>query len=412
MKALCVLRSAATPEAGFFPWVSPAWQHDLVAALRGEYRDDNPYEMALRRGLNPVLIRGLNPGAGSNGTLDAAHFVRARALLRRRDAVARLASPEADFWRLDRYFSPEATSTSLGVAAEIRRFRADLFRWLRDSNRDDDECLLIADALLHLREHVPVPEVSCNSFLFRWRTRHPFSYQQFTLGELHQVLSFLDRNPDSVVASAESVRRSRTPARRRSLVRTGQDCGVETRHFQVDLHDHRTASGSVFRVPAHTIGQDLRPDIAAADKPKRLSAIVKEYEEATGRTVIVAVNGGYFLDTRTVPRDHPEWLGKPVGFLKCDDQIISGPFYTDRPVLCFDHEHHIALRFVSKGLCSPENAPLGEAYTWSDDEDEYLGVRSAIEAGPLLIRAGRPDLDLGTRRVGQRLRPGHSSGTG
>ena len=59
-----------------------------------------------------------------------------------------------------------------------------------------------------------------------------------------------------------------------------------------------------------------------------------------------------------MPKRHPEWLGKPVGLLKYDNEFLAGPFYKNRPILCRDNGCRFTLRFVSQGLCSPENAPL------------------------------------------------------
>lgn len=397
-QALRVLLGANTPEVIFFPWSSPVWQHSLAPSIPGEFGFD-PHEMAVRRGLNPSLIRGLAQVDRPSAELNASHFSRARAILNHREKVAPIRNFGAHLWRLDRYFNPDATGSSLGVAIETRRFRASLFEWLRDSNHDDDENLLTVDALLHLREQTPCTAVSCNSFIFRWRTRNPFSYQYLTLGELHQVLSLLGRKQENSFVGYMSDRSK--PSIGSGIFAFGaRKSPIVTHQFQFDLHDNHIVSGLISRVPAHTIGEGLYPDIVRTDYPKPLSAIVEDYEKATSKRVIVAINGGYFLDTRTVPRDHPDWLGMPVGLLKCNDQVISGPFYTNRPVFCLDHENKIALRFISKGICTQENASLAEAYKWSDLSDEYMGFRAAIEAGPLLIKAGSPDLDLDREQWG------------
>jgi len=398
-QAICMLQSAHAAEAAFFPWPSPVWQHGLVSGDHERLPFDS-YEMALRRGLNPVLVGGLAGTTVSSATLNSSHFARARDLLRHGEAVARVSGSDANIWRLDRYYSLEATETTLGVAIDARRFRDCLFQWLCASNRDKDEHFLVVDALLHLRDRVPCRAVSCNSYQFRWRTRNPFLYQRLTLGELHQVLSFLDQEEDRLLVGYPAGRSQPGPSRSWMFIPGTAKNPVEVHRFQAGLDDGQIASGTLFRVPGDAIGRAVVPNIVAAQVPMRLSAIVSDYEKTSGARVLVAVNGGYFLDARTVPRNHPEWLGKPVGFLKCDNTVISGPFYTNRPLVCLDGNGTLTLRFVSQGLCSPENAPLDEAYRWSDDPGMYWEFRAAVEAGPLLINHGRKALCLDRERWG------------
>lgn len=397
-QALRVLQSSNTEEALFFPWSSPVWQHGLSSSENGGVEFD-PYEMALCRGLNPLLIRGFTKDDCHRPQMNASHFYCARTAFSNSKKVAPISSAGTAKWRLDRYFTPEATGSTLGVAFETRRFRANLFKWMANTNCNSEQNLLIADALLHLRNNNICTAVSCNSFLFRWRTRNPFLYQYLNLGELHQVLSLLCMKKEKSFDRSLH-ERSKKSAIAEKIIPTEGKHSIQINQFEVDMGDNQIASGMIFKIKAITIGQGVYPDVVMSDTLKPLSAIVEDYEKATGTRVIVAINGGYFLDTRTVPKDHPSWLGMPVGLLKCNEKVISGPFYKNRPVFCLDDENRISLRFISNGICTQDRAPLADAYKWSDVNDEYVGFRAAIEAGPLLIKGGTLDLDLDREQWG------------
>jgi exopolysaccharide biosynthesis protein len=387
-QAIMALHQAEKPEARFVPWGSPAWSHNIRQEQYNILGFD-PHAMFLSRGLNPVMIRGMTGCGQACNKLNASHFLHARNLIKNYKNT----QPHDSYWKLDRYFSFDAINSSLGVVLETSRFRYNLFRWMRDSGYNTDEQFLAADALLHMREPIPFPAVSCNSFAFRWRTRNPFTYQKYTLGELYQILTLIGSKEKQCKTSivSNSPREITKPAI--LTTRLKNRMLVETKLFQVCLMDGRIASGTIFKLPSES-GAFVYPDIYKAAELRPLTSIIKEYECKTNKKVLVAINGGYFLDNRTVQGDRKRRLGMPIGLLKYNGNISSGPFYSNRPVLCIDYNNKISIRSVTRGIMSQETGALDQAYMWHDEDEEYLGYQAALEAGPFLIKKGEIAIDL------------------
>ncbi|MDR2738711.1 MAG: phosphodiester glycosidase family protein [Treponema sp.] len=387
-RAIKALYQAEKPEAWFVPWGSPAWTHN-VKQEQCDVLGFDPYDTVLKRGLNPALIRRSTNDIQACNKLNASHFLYARNLLKKFRSIRSY----DDYWKLDRYFGFDAISSSLGVVLETGRFRYNLFRWMHDSGYNTDEQFLIADALLHLREPTLFSAVSCNSFMFRWRTRNPFTYQKYTLGELYQILTLIGSKENQCRTSLLS-NFPRWETRSAVVITNLKNrTVVETKLFQVSLNDGRIASGTIFKLPAKSSGL-IYPDIYKAAELSPLTSIVKEYEYKTTKKILVAINGGYFIDNRTVQRDLKKRLGMPVGLLKYNENIFSGPFYSNRPVLCIDYDNNIFIQSVARGVMSQETGTLDQVYGWRDENEEYLDYRAVLEAGPFLIKKGEISIDL------------------
>jgi exopolysaccharide biosynthesis protein len=387
-RAVKVLHQSEKPEAWFVPWGSPVWSHNIRHEKYNILGFD-PYAMSLNRGLNPAMIHGMTNCGQVCNKLNASHFLHARNLIKN----YRNTESYNNCWKLDRYFSFDAINSSLGVVLETSRFRYNLFGWMRDSGYKTDEQFLVADALLHMREQTLFPAVSCNSFVFRWRTRNPFTYQKYSLGELYRILTLIG----SKDKHCKTFPLSNFPRPKNDsailITRSKNIIIVKTKAFRVILRDGRIASGTIFRLPAKS-GRFVYPDIYKAGELRPLTSIIKEYERETNKKVFAAINGGYFLDNRTVQRDPQKRLGMPVGLLKYNGNILSGPFYSTRPLLCIDYDNNISIHSVTGGIMSQGAGTLDQAYMWRDDEKKYSGYRAVLEAGPFLIKKGEISIDL------------------
>jgi hypothetical protein len=387
-QAIKALHQTEKPETWFVPWCSPAWYHNIKHEQYNVLGFD-PHAMSLNRGLNPVMIRGMAGCGQACNKLNASHFLYVRNLIKNYKNT----KPYDSYWKLDRYFSFDAINSSLGVALETSRFRYNLFKWMRDSSYNTDEQFLAADAILHMREPTSFSAVSCNSFMFRWRTRNPFTYQKYTLGELYQILTLIGSKEKRCKTSILSNSHRQIIKPTVLMTSLKNRMLVETKLFQICLRDGRIASGTIFKLPAES-GVLVYPDIYKAAELRPLTSIIKEYEYKTNKKVLVAINGGYFLDNRTVRGDYKRRLGMPIGLLKYNGNISSGPFYSNRPVLCIDYNTNISIQSVRKGIMSQETIALDQAYMWRDEDEEYLDYRAALEAGPFLIKKGEIAINL------------------